>query len=307
MKIEVSIVTPTYNRALLLDRVWKSLKNQKLIFEWIVVDDGSTDNTSEVVHSLEDPRIKYVQLPRNVGVNAARNAGAKLAKGNFLIFLDSDDELYPHAMARMVQVLKESDPSIGAAFFACIAGNTGKQISIMTNGAILDEVDILCRNALKAEMILIYRIGVIRQYSLPEDLKSCEGLYLRDISKKYKFLMINEPGRIYHRQGDNISDAESIVGFSNNIAELYERILINHSDVLTKYPKAKFWHLKKMLYRYGVAGNRSMVWKTYRRIINQTHSPLEILESTAIFVLGILGSARFESWRMNFINSRFGH
>lgn len=111
--VDVSVVTPTYNRAHLLPRVWSSLRDQRPAFEWIVVDDGSTDNTLDVIKNLADPRIIYHRLPCNRGVNAARNAGAKLAKGRYVIFLDSDDELYPGSMERMVSIMDAADPTIG--------------------------------------------------------------------------------------------------------------------------------------------------------------------------------------------------
>ena len=86
-----SVIIPTYNRANTVLRAIQSVLNQTYTdFELIVVDDGSLDNTKEVILSVSDKRIKYL-YQENKGVCAARNTGAKQASGEFLIFLDTDD------------------------------------------------------------------------------------------------------------------------------------------------------------------------------------------------------------------------
>ena len=99
-----SVVIPTYNRAEILPTAMRSVLAQSDgDFELIVVDDGSTDDTAGVVAGMVaavgDARITY--LPQaNSGVSAARNAGAAIARGDLLVFLDSDDELLADALAR---------------------------------------------------------------------------------------------------------------------------------------------------------------------------------------------------------------
>jgi glycosyltransferase involved in cell wall biosynthesis len=86
-----SVIVPTYNRAFIIDRCINSILAQEYVsFEIIVVDDGSTDNTKEVVCQYMDSRINYF-FQENRGVSVARNEGSKLAKGDYLVFLDSDD------------------------------------------------------------------------------------------------------------------------------------------------------------------------------------------------------------------------
>ena len=90
--LRFSVVIPTYNRSSTIARAINSVIDQSYTnWELVVVDDGSSDNTDKVVNQyLEDLRIKYVKQS-NQGVCAARNRGAELAKGEFLVFLDSDD------------------------------------------------------------------------------------------------------------------------------------------------------------------------------------------------------------------------
>lgn len=88
-----SIIIPTYNRAHIIQRAIDSVLNQSFQhFELIIVDDGGIDNTESVIKNIADDRIRY-HKQNNSGVSAARNCGARLAAGKFLVFLDSDDWL----------------------------------------------------------------------------------------------------------------------------------------------------------------------------------------------------------------------
>ncbi len=88
-----SIIIPTYNRAKILTTTLHSVSSQTFSdYEIIVVDDGSTDDTKEVIHALNDPKIRYF-YKANEERGVARNFGASQALGDYLIFLDSDDEM----------------------------------------------------------------------------------------------------------------------------------------------------------------------------------------------------------------------
>lgn len=100
----ISVVIPTYNRALLLrEAIDSALRQTWTDLEIIVVDDGSTDSTPEVARAYAD-KIVY-QRQRNRGVNAARNAAIDLATGEFIALLDSDDVWLSHAMSLLCSLL----------------------------------------------------------------------------------------------------------------------------------------------------------------------------------------------------------
>ena len=89
----ISIVIPTYNRELLLQKAIASVLAQTYTsWELIVVDDGSTDDTAEIIYSLKDSRIQLLALPHMGNIASLRNAGAKAGSGEWIAFLDSDDE-----------------------------------------------------------------------------------------------------------------------------------------------------------------------------------------------------------------------
>jgi glycosyltransferase involved in cell wall biosynthesis len=92
LKIFFSIVIPVYNRVKLVPKAIESVLNQSVShFELILVDDASTDETIQVIRAIKDPRIKLIELTENGGNAKARNVGWKAAKGEWIVYLDSDD------------------------------------------------------------------------------------------------------------------------------------------------------------------------------------------------------------------------
>lgn len=113
----VSVVIPTFNRASLLPRTLESVLAQTFgAFEILVVDDGSEDDTAEVVVRMADPRIRYLAMPENRGVAAARNHGLAEARGEFIAFLDSDDEWFPEKLERQVACFRDGPPELGLVY-----------------------------------------------------------------------------------------------------------------------------------------------------------------------------------------------
>ena len=96
---KISVIIPTYNRAKTIENSIKSVLNQTYKnFEIIVVDDGSKDNTKEIIDKIKDKRIRYFKLKNNNGASNARNIGIKISTGNFISFQDSDDIFYPYKL-----------------------------------------------------------------------------------------------------------------------------------------------------------------------------------------------------------------
>src|SRR5216683_3176550 len=106
----ITVIIPTFNRAELLRRALDSVyaqegNGQLFDLEVLVVDDGSTDRTIEVVRAC--PLIKYICPPANKGTSAARNVGLDAATGQYVAFLDDDDSWLPWKLRRQVQTLEE--------------------------------------------------------------------------------------------------------------------------------------------------------------------------------------------------------
>jgi glycosyltransferase involved in cell wall biosynthesis len=98
---------PTYNRAHSISKsIYSVLCQDYQNLELIIIDDGSTDHTTEVVGAIDDPRIIYLKLEQNQGPAFARNVGISRAKGNFIAFIDSDDIWLPDKLGLQIDIMQ---------------------------------------------------------------------------------------------------------------------------------------------------------------------------------------------------------
>ena len=104
----VSVVIPAYRRDDVLGRAIDSALAQTVDVEVLVVDDGSEDDTAAVVAAYGD-RVRYLVHDRNRGVSAARNTGVAAANGEYVAFLDSDDEWLPRKLAAQLDRIESGD------------------------------------------------------------------------------------------------------------------------------------------------------------------------------------------------------
>lgn len=108
--MKVSVIIPLYNK---VDRIGQSISSvlsQEEVYEIIVIDDGSTDGSADVVKSFGDPRLRYI-WQNNKGPSSARNHGIDEAKGDWILFLDADDELLPGAIRHFICLIT-SNPDV---------------------------------------------------------------------------------------------------------------------------------------------------------------------------------------------------
>ena len=112
----ISIIIPLYNKANCIARTIESVLAQSYNeFEIIVVDDGSTDGSKDIVMSINDSRIRYV-YKKNGGVSSARNYGARIANSTWLFFLDADDILLPEALISLSSYCKDGTFIVSGGF-----------------------------------------------------------------------------------------------------------------------------------------------------------------------------------------------
>ena len=126
---KISVIIPTHNRADILPRAIKSIQNQtRPVDEIIVVSDGSTDNTEEVVKALaeKDGRIRLIAYHPGHNGNYARNRGLEAATGEFIAFLDDDDEWLPRKTELQMELF-EKEPDVGLVYSSqnCIYTDSG--------------------------------------------------------------------------------------------------------------------------------------------------------------------------------------
>ena len=104
----ITVIIPTYNRAYCIKKSIDSVLSQTYEnIELIIVNDGSTDNTDDVVGSYSDSRIRYIKFEKNEGVSKARNEGIKLAEGEYIAFHDSDDVCHSDRLEKQLRLMEK--------------------------------------------------------------------------------------------------------------------------------------------------------------------------------------------------------
>lgn len=201
-EILFTVFTPTYNRAHLLGRVFQSLKDQTFRdFEWIIVDDGSTDGTQDIVAQWvkeADFPIIYFWQP-NSGKHVAINRGVARARGEFFVIIDSDDWLAPHALERFLYHWESIPPQARRGYAGVVglyAYPSGQVVGTRFPAPVLDSnaVEIRTKYRVKGDKFEMYRTEVLKEFPFPENLGKFvpEGLVWNRIAKKYSLRFVNE-------------------------------------------------------------------------------------------------------------------
>ncbi len=193
--ISITVFTPTFNRAHLLTAVYESLVGQTCKdFEWLVVDDGSTDDTLLLIQGLRDRHdgsfpIRYIHKS-NGGKHTAINVGAREAKGELFLMLDSDDELPAEAVQT---ICDEYQPVRGIKEIGGVCGymahRDGEVIGRPRMNVVASSIDLRYRYGVTGDMCEVFRTDVMREFPFPEfsGERFCpEVLVWNRIARKYR-------------------------------------------------------------------------------------------------------------------------
>lgn len=171
----VSVVIPAYNRRRFLPAALESVASQTYpVSEIIVVDDGSSDGTFEIAKAAagEDPRIRVLKRSHG-GANRARNAGIAEASGEWIAFLDSDDQFEPEKIDKQMQALDQFPAAVGAFTGLRHMDPSGERIFIPRDNPSL--FDLRCSNVLSSTSSALIRSDVLRAIGgFDPDLESCQ-------------------------------------------------------------------------------------------------------------------------------------
>ncbi|PDY48206.1 glycosyltransferase family 2 protein [Bacillus pseudomycoides] len=139
----VSVIIPTFNREGIIERAINSvLKQTYSHFELIIVDDASADHTPEIISKYSDERLRYIRLEENTKGTKPRNVGIKESKGEFIAFLDSDDEWLPNKLEKQINYIGEFSDQDILCFTGLIRKND-KQTKLIVNKELLEAEDII--------------------------------------------------------------------------------------------------------------------------------------------------------------------
>ncbi len=212
----VTVFTPTYNRGHLLERVYRSLLRQTYRnFEWLIVDDGSVDNTAQVVDELARAArfpVRYIWKP-NGGKHTAVNEGVRQARGQFFAILDSDDWYRDDALENMLDAWNSIDEPARARY----SGVTG--LFSYTDGTIVGprfpadvfdstDLDITYVHRITGDNIGMKRTDVMRQFPFPEDVGTfvTEDTIWNRMAKVYSTRFVNRVLAVAEYQRGGLSD-----------------------------------------------------------------------------------------------------
>ena len=206
-KPTVSVIIPTYNRAHLISRAIKSVLTQTYQnFEIIVVDDGSKDNTEEVVKSFRDKRIRYIRHKKNKGAPAARNTGIRTAKGKYVALQESDDEWLSKKLEEQMKAFECAPPNVGVVYSGVWLISKEKRKLLMPHKEGNIHKDILRGCYIGTPTVVVKKECFSKAGMFDEKLpcKQERELWIR-ISKYYHFKYIDEPLVIAHWCPDGIT------------------------------------------------------------------------------------------------------
>jgi len=203
-----TVFTPTYNRAHTLHRAYEGLIAQTFgNFEWLVVDDGSNDNTQDLLAGWEkdaDFPIRYF-WQENRGKHIAFNVGVHEAKGALFLELDSDDSCVPQALERFKyhwDSIQPEERKYYSAVTALCIDQHGRLVGDLFPSDVIDSdsLEIRYRYKVKGEKWGFHRTEVLKQFLFPESVERTyipEGLIWNKVARKYKTRFVNEKLRIY--------------------------------------------------------------------------------------------------------------
>lgn len=202
METKITVLTPAYNRASLLPRLYESLLKQTYAnFEWLIVDDGSTDDTRAVVEGFLEKCLFPIHYyyKENGGKHTAVNIGVKEAKGGLVFIADSDDMLTPEALqtvAEEYEQVAEDNNFCGVCGLDCDLNGT-----IIGSGLGREHIDanslqLRMRYGVTGDLKEVFKTSVLREFPFPEipGERFCpEALVWNRIARKYKLRCFNRP------------------------------------------------------------------------------------------------------------------
>jgi glycosyl transferase cpsO len=225
----ITVFTPTYNRGHLLPRLFSSLRSQSFKdIEWLIVDDGSTDNTHDVVMAFIEENIipiRYV-FKRNGGKHRAINEGVQHAKGELFFIVDSDDMLPENALKRVAEVYGQikKDRSFGGVV-GVDAYPDGRIVGSGLPAPIIDcnSIDIRSKYHVAGDLSEVFRTDVMREFPFPEieGEKFCpEVLVWNRIACRYKLRYFNEVIYIAEYQPEGLTSRIVEIRMKSPIASI---------------------------------------------------------------------------------------
>ena len=276
----VSVVIPTFRRAGLVPRAINSVLRQTFKdIEVIVIDDASPDNTGEIVQAISDPRVRYFRHEQNRGLPAVRNTGVRQAAGEFIAFLDDDDEWREDKLEHQLRAIESHD------IVVCACQVNGKSVTRYRK-SMISAADLREGNQFPPSGWLA-RAAVLKKILFDEEIRQGEDWdALIRIALIFRVGYLPEPLLIYNDGGHERMSNE---GKNKSIEELDQRMYMLHKHEAFFGP---YW------FRHHVAD-------TYLRYIGSRQNRMPVLlhaikRCGVVPVLTVLGEKLARQLRLQF-------
>lgn len=288
-----TIATPTYNRANVLHRVYDSLNAQTYKdFEWIIVDDGSTDTTANLVekwkNDAEYPIRYYYQ--ENSGKHMAINHAVRCAEGELFVIADSDDSFKPESLEKLLyywkQISKEERDQFRGVTCRCYDARTEVPIGVEFPNGIHDILGIKAKFTCRYnfEMWGFNRTDVMREYPFPETAGQGLAFYPESViwdrmGMKYKVRFVSDALRAYYQDQENATTVKKRNRSKENI-HLWSHYI---NDLL-----GYFFYNPKLFIKscIGLSMDGLMLNKSFKEIMSIPSSFIGMVLVFAFFPLG---------------------
>jgi glycosyltransferase involved in cell wall biosynthesis len=294
------VVIPVRNRSELVDRAIKSvLQQSKLPSEIIIVDDGSTDDTLVRLRiwQAKDPTIKVLVHEKSMGAPAARNTGWQSATGEFIAFLDSDDEWIKTKLELQIASISASPKSV-ACFCWMEFVRPNQPRHVVKCPEVVYYKDLEEYNVLGSTSTALIRKSALKKVSgFDVGLPSCQdwGLWLQ-LSKLGPLLVVQMPLLLYHTDSQN-SISKNIVSVENGHRTMFKYILDSQPDSKRRRELEHYHRLcMARLYSWNY-GQRKYPMMIFLKLIFIGGWRIKLLAAKSFLRTLIFGSNSIQFWR----------
>lgn len=277
-----SIIIPTYNRAPIIKRAIKSVLLQTYQdWELIIVDDCSTDNTREMIQTeFDDARIKYYKLEVNKGNAGARNKGVEIANGEYIAFLDSDDEYTPGYLTKALKRITQEGNDVDFLW-------SGTR-TIALNGNSIDSIWIPSKESFPNQFLYELHVGIGRGFLIKKEcfakLKFDEELrtavdtdFLIRLKQSFNYTILKDiVVNIYSQPGSVRSD------FSEK-KKSYNIIINKHKNIIDNDAFLKFKWYYKLFWLSLYDNDKVLARKALKKIFYKDLKPILLLFIFSVF------------------------
>lgn len=270
---KVSVIIPTFNRPDLLPRAIRSVLDQTFTdLDVIVVDDGDKVFAEDIVRGFNDSRMRYIKNnPPKQGGGRARNVGIKEAQGEYVAFLDDDDEWVSEKLEKQVRVMDSASGDVGFCFTGTRNRRTGGESANVVAPGVRDyaEISLLRFKGFLTSTLLFRRTVLTDVGFFDEELPSHqEAELIIRVALRYKGFGINEPLVVM-----DMTDHDHIGGDLSRRIRGKELLLSKHEALYRRSPQSWGKQLFWLALWYRESGNTRMAAQSFFRAFRITGNP----------------------------------